>query len=198
MPESKRAEKPGYDYGYDTTTPGVWYASTERPSWYSWTIASGPLPAFDADIFTRVVPVSPTSRGSAIIHLFAKGDTPGADDTKTRGFQIRIDEQARLFLEPSTWTAKNFPEGPWFGPVTHPAIKPAGQFNKLTLRLRETTLEILVNGQKVVDPIAFNFTLPPLGLHFGVSSDKGPIRAEFDRVLFRALTPGIPPFSNLY
>ena len=107
-----------------------------------------------------------------------------------RGFFIRIDLKGQLFLAPSPWkNAAAFRQiDPRIGPIAHPAIKPAGEFNRLLLRIRKRELVIFVNGVQVCQPVRFAYDLTPAGLQFGASG-PGKKRAEFDRIEIREFVP---------
>ena len=109
-----------------------------------------------------------------------------------RGFFIRIDLKGQLFLAPSPWkNAAAFRQiDPRIGPIAHPAIKPAGEFNQAAAnnRIRKRELVIFVNGVQVCQPVRFAYDLTPAGLQFGASG-PGKKRAEFDRIEIREFVP---------
>lgn len=188
--EEELANKVVDAHGY---RDGIWYAQSREPGWYAWIVPCEPTPAFEADIRARVVVDPATSRGSLAIHLFAEEPRRKAEN-KARAMQVRLDNEARLYVEPSFWTVEAFPDGPWTGPITHPAIRPGGEWNELRLRVRDRRLEIAVNSVPVCDIADFDWDLLPMGFNVGVVSEEGLVRAEFDRFVLRALgdTPAAP------
>jgi hypothetical protein len=76
----------------------------------------------------------------------------------------------------------------YFEPFAHPAIKGGQQWNTLTLRLRKRWMEVLVNGEAVIPPIATDYDLLPSTPQIAiVKGDGSRLRAEFDRVQVRKL-----------
>ena len=127
-------------------------------------------------------------RGGALIHFFSA--VPGAEgDRANRGFQVRINAGGQLMLEPSFHTAKVYPNGPWKGPLSHPSLRRAGQPNVLRFRVKGRTLEIFADGNRVGDPIEFDWDLTPATITLGADSWSGMVRAEFDRIEIRAIDP---------
>jgi serine/threonine protein kinase len=105
-----------------------------------------------------------------------------------RGFFIKINVKGELFLEPSPWPkAAAFRQiDPKRGPITHTAIKPGNEFNKLLLIMRNREVVIFVNGVQVCDPVRFNYDITPSVLAVGVAG-PGRKRAEFDRLEIREM-----------
>ena len=103
-----------------------------------------------------------------------------------RGFLIKINVKGELFLEPSPWPkAAAFRQiDPKRGPITHTAIKPGIEFNKLLLIMRNREVVIFVNGIQVCDPVRFSYDITPSVLAVGVAG-PGRKRAEFDRLEIR-------------
>ena len=143
----------------------------------------------DAEVKVRVVADGNTDpRGGALIVFFA--DVPGAEgDRDRRGFPVRNNAGGQLMLEPNFHTARAYPNGPWRGPLSHPALRPAGQPNVLKFRVKRRTLEIFADGQRVGEPIAFDWDLTPATISLGADSWSGIVRAEFDRIEVRAIDP---------
>ncbi len=105
-----------------------------------------------------------------------------------RGFLIKINKNGVLFLEPNPWPkAEEFRQiDPRMGPITHPAIKPGNEFNKLLFVMRKREVVFFVNGVQVCDPVRFDYDVTPSSLQLGVGG-PGPKRAEFDRVEIREM-----------
>jgi hypothetical protein len=76
---------------------------------------------------------------------------------------VRINGKGELFLRPSPdEAAKDFKTiEPSLGPIVHPAIKQANEFNALMLVLKKRSLEIFVNSVRVCEPVTFAFDLDP-------------------------------------
>ena len=103
-----------------------------------------------------------------------------------RGFLIKINVKGELFLEPSPWSKAFRQVDPRIGPITHSAIKPGNEFNKLLLVMRKHEIVIFVNGVQVCDPVRFEYDVTPSVLAFGAAG-PGKKRAEFDRVEIREM-----------
>jgi formylglycine-generating enzyme required for sulfatase activity len=172
---------------------GAWFVTSNGKAQYSWSVPGGPYPEIEVEFAVKVLgDGNPDPRGGGLIHLFS--DMPGqVEDRTERGIQLRINGAGQLVLEPSFWTATTYPNGPWRGPINHPALKPAGQTNILKLRVHKRQLELFANGQPVGDPIDFDWDLTPARLSLGADSWTGVIRAEFDRFEIRKLPPTTDP-----
>jgi hypothetical protein len=114
----------------------------------------------------------------------------GTDDT--RGFRVRLTSQGEVVIEPSFHVGDRQPTFPRVGLVRHPAIRnPAADiFNTLGLRRVGRTLEVFVNGERVVAPIALDW-VGPERVYLGVAADIPNIRAEYSRFqVWDAASPG--------
>ncbi|MFI5457898.1 MAG: DUF1080 domain-containing protein [Isosphaerales bacterium] len=176
-PEESARNAPEH-HGYQD---GVYRIDANVGGWArSWPCPGRPLPEFVCEVVGRVYGDKPTSRGSLGVHVHSDHG----------GFQLRINSDNQLFLEPSNWTAKMHPNFPRVGPITHPAIKPGGKdFNTFVLRVKKRQVEILVNSVRVCDPVKFESDLTPARLSLGVFCDVPSIRAEFDRIEIKELSP---------
>ncbi len=111
-----------------------------------------------------------------------------------RGFVVRINGRGELSVAPNPWPeAKDFRDADTtLGPIFHPAIKPGGQANTLTIVLKKRTLEILVNSVLVCGPLSLSYDLAPSSFQLGAFDGQSHLRAEFDRVEVREFTDGRP------
>ena len=132
------------------------------------------------EVVARVLSEHPSKTAAWIVLVSSKA--------AERGFLIKINVKGELFLEPSPWkNAAAFRQiDPRMGPITHPAIKPGNEFNKLLLIIRKREVVIFVNGVQVCDPVRFDYDLTPAGLQFGAAG-PGMKRAEFDRLEIREM-----------
>lgn len=194
------AKNPGNAHGI---ADGVWYATSTGFDEWAWDVPGGHYPEIEFEAAIRVLGNQEADpKGGAVIHVLA--DLPGEqvdkndrDFKKLRGFQVRVNGAGQLVLEPSFFTSKVYPNGPW-RTISHSALKPGGQTNVLKLRITKRRLEIFANGEKVAEPIAFDWDLTPALLEFGVDSWSGVVRAEFDRVEIRELAPPPAEFRSLF
>lgn len=110
-----------------------------------------------------------------------------------RGFQVGIDRAGRVAVERSFRGVKKHPEDPehYLLPTAHPAIRPGGEWNTLTLRVRKRSLEVRVNGKPIGRPLVVDWdVLPAMPAIAAFKPMVGArIRVEYERVEVRALKP---------
>lgn len=111
---------------------------------------------------------------------------------RNRGFQAGIDGAGMIAVDPGFWGVKDFPGDPhYLLPAAHRAIRPGRQWNTLTLRVRRRQLEVLVNGARMGRPIRVDWdvlpAMPQIAIFKPLETTR--VRAEFDRVVIRALPP---------
>jgi hypothetical protein len=160
---------------------GVYYVYS-RGGWHGWNIHRIPADG-TCEVVARLVSDDPGKGGSWSVQV---ARSFGSEE---RGFVIKITLKGELFLEPDPFkkVAAYRQIDPRMGPILHPTIKPANEFNKLLLLLRKHEAVIFVNGVQVCDPVRFDYEVTPSGLGFGAGGPKK--RAEFDRLEIREMMP---------
>jgi serine/threonine protein kinase len=159
------------------------YAVQAEPDWAGTSmcepIAGNVAGDHEVEVVGRVVGQGPSPGGWGL--MVGRGDS--------RGVHVLIDRNAQLRVVPSFWGVEKFPNDRSFGPIRHAAIRPADQWNTLTLRVHNRSVEILVNGTAVCEPFAIDWDLLPAAASFALTKpDFGTrVRTEFDRVQVRRL-----------
>ena len=157
---------------------GVFFVYGADGQWFAYDIHGIPSDG-TCEVVARVLRQDPRTTGEWLVIVHSNVG---------RGFLIKINTKAQLFLEPDPFPrAKAFRRiDPRMGPIMHPAIRPGGEFNRLLLLMRHRELMIFVNGAQVCTPVRFDYDITPAGLELGVAG-LGKKRAEFDRVEIREL-----------
>jgi hypothetical protein len=104
--------------------------------------------------------------------------------------QGRINMRGELFLEPSFWTEKAFPgDPPRRGPIVIPSLRRPDQYNRLSLSVGSGRLDIAVNGTPVCETMSLDWLYDIQKLELATFCERGKVRAEFDRIEVRELSP---------
>ena len=188
-PEPTPAELMDTQDGARGYRDGYFHVTSRQSAQFSWYLPADSFPEVDVEVRARVIGRGDADpRGGALVHLVA--NPPGGDGQQAgRGVQIRLDGGGRVVLSPSFLTPGDHPRGTWERSLPAPSMAPAGQWNDLWLRVRRRQVEVFVNGVRVADPIEFDWDLTPAWIAVGADSWSGTVRAEFDKIKVRGLTP---------
>jgi hypothetical protein len=143
---------------------------------------------FTCQVVGRVVGSNPRSSWALV------APSPQLQD---RGFQVSINGKGELYLGPPFWKTDMFRQDPRIGPITHPAIRPGNEFNRLRIKARARQVEIFVNDVRVCEPVSFEWDLVPCRPRIALVG--GLARAEFDKIQIRELevSPGVEPTDDI-
>lgn len=166
----QKKENPNHEWGY---RDGIYFDEVRAPSWYFGFVPDGPFPECTWELSSRVTGDNINSRGGVLLFI----------TQSNRGIQFRLDGAGRLWIAPSELTFKDYPVGPWIGPISHSAIRPGGAaYNKIRFDVRKRRLDIYINDVAVVNPMDFGWDLTPVSFAMGVDCQSPSVRAEHDRV----------------
>ena len=161
-----------YHFGYSS---GVWFGSGSGSAEWS---SPGPYAVeseFQLEVVGRILDATVESRGRWMVHVCPT-------DPNRRGFQIAIERNGVLMLEPSFWNKAALPGEPRIGPIVVRGFRSETEFNTLVLKVKKCQVEVLCNGVLVCPVVTYDWDLTPSRIQFGVDGYKGSYRAEFDRI----------------
>jgi hypothetical protein len=109
-----------------------------------------------------------------------------------RGVEVSISRDAFVAVNPCQWGTDKYPNDvPYLQPTPHPNVKIGNEWNKLTVRVRKRSVEVLVNDVAVCNTIVLPWDYRPIKPEIAVfkPTSAGRIRAEFDNLEIRGLNP---------
>ena len=161
-----RESSADYEVGFQN---GRFRVEVKNPgAWWSW--SENKYSQFAAEVTGQVTGPVSGAWGLAI-----------TDEANKHGVDLKIDSAGTLHIIPIPWGEEK-DIGPLVPPITHNAIKPGKEFNKLLVILRGRQLEVYVNGVPVTRPLLLDRDLAPAPLMLqGFSGAEPGAVAQFER-----------------